>query len=52
MEDNVLTPMELFKSTYRDMYDGLGYRKYTLDKCNAEWLECIAYSLAVIAEKL
>lgn len=52
MEDNNYTPMEIFKIIYNEMYDVLGCRNYSLDEVSAQWLECIAYSLAVIAEKM
>lgn len=52
MEDNNYTPMEIFAIIHNNMYDELGYRNDIIDECNAQWLECIAYSLAVIAEKM
>lgn len=51
MEDNVLTPMELFNTTYDNMYNKEG-TFWTEEARKTEWLECISYSLAVIAEKL
>lgn len=38
MEDNLLTPMELFKSAHRDIYDGLIYANELIDVLGIE--EC------------